>query len=425
VISATQGRFNLLLGTVAFAISSAGSVLLHIVLAIAIYAKTRSGLLTSFYISLQWLPALLVVLYRSDWEHGMNPRVRWYLLDLVAAVLTLPILLFLANSNYLAIVILLIIRGLVDQANRINKTVAARVLFPPDKTTHYASFLQTGYHVGIGCAAVLGIFLIDRISMQAVVLIDALTFVISAALIYLTRCAVDLAPAVAAQRKSLPGRIADYRDTLRGDPRLFACAILMPLTATFFQGSYSVLQPIFPIEKLRLDAAAVSASYMLASTAIIVGSFSFSLFCKKSQLFDKPFVYVRSIAAAVAAFTAAVYVGCVWTDVPLVSAIAFTCMVIGFEFLWMLGYAGTVAFAPKGQLSAVFGISFALGCLLASFMAAAVGALLDYFDNQFVRLVMLLMTVFVTLILLALTHSKRAMQRAVPLPASLDAISSE
>ena len=39
MIEINRGRLNLLLGTAAFTISSAGSVLLHIVLAIAIYAK--------------------------------------------------------------------------------------------------------------------------------------------------------------------------------------------------------------------------------------------------------------------------------------------------------------------------------------------------------------------------------------------------
>ncbi|MFC4160301.1 MFS transporter [Chitinimonas lacunae] len=402
-----RGRINLLLSTTAFTVSSAGSVLLHIVLAMAIYAKTGSGLMTSLFISLQWLPALLVVLYRSDWEHGMNPRVRWYVLDLVSAVLTLPILFLVVGEHYLPVVLLLLVRGLVDHVNRINKTVAARALFPKEKVTHYASFLQTGYHFGIGLAAIVGIFLASRVDIRLVVLIDALTFVLSAALVYFTRCVEQVDYQSTAPRKSLASRIAEYRDALAGDRRLLVCAMLMPLTATFFQGSYSVLQPIFPVQKLGLGAAAVSASYVLASLAIIAGSSSFSFFCKKYRLFERAFVHTRVLVAALSLLAAAFYLASVWTADPIVSAVAFTLMIVLFEFVWMMGYGGTVAYAPKGQLGSVFGISFAIGCFLASLLAAGVGMLLDYLGNDFVQLVGLLMALFLSVVAFAVMGEKR------------------
>ena len=403
-----RGRVNLLLSTSAFTISSAGSVLLHIVLAMAIYAKTKSGLMTSVFISLQWMPALLVVLYRSDWDHGMNPRMRWYRLDLISAALTLPILYFVHDANYLPIVILLLIRGLVDHVNRINKTVASRALFPKAKVTHYASFLQTGYHFGIGLAAVLGIFLARRVDISVIVLVDALTFVASAVLVYFTRC-VDVTTdyATTVTRLPLGKRIAEYRDALMGDRRLLVCAMLMPLTATFFQATYSVLQPIFPVQKLGLGAPAVSLSYVLASIAIIIGSSSFSFFCKKMQPFERPFLQTRILVATLSLITAVLYISTVWVSSALFSAILFTLMIIVFEFVWMLGYGGTVAYAPKGQLGSVFGISFAIGCFLASLLAAAVGFLLDVLGNDFVRLISLLMFLFLAIITFAVAGEKR------------------
>jgi predicted MFS family arabinose efflux permease len=408
MVEINRGRVNLLLSTAAFSISSAGSVLLHIVLAMAIYAKTGSGLMTSLFVSLQWVPALMVVLYRSDWDHGMNPRVRWYLLDLTAAVLTLPILFFIEGASYGPVVGLLLVRGLVDQVNRINKTVATRVLFPKAKATHYASFLQTGYHVGIGLGAIAGIFLARAIGMRTVVAIDALTFVASAVLVFFTRCVEEAAPATGAPRKPLAGRFAEYRDALRADRRLLVCAMLMPVTATFFQGSYSVLQPIFPIQKLGLGPSAVSTSYVLASVAIIVGSSSFSFFCKKYRLFDRPFVHTSVLVASLSLATAALYVGSVWASNPLASATLFTLMIMAFEFTWMTGYGGTVAFAPKGQLGSVFGISFAVGCFLASVLAAVVGLMLDYLGNDFVRLVGLLMVGFLAFIFVTVPRARSA-----------------
>ncbi|TQV84976.1 MFS transporter [Aliikangiella coralliicola] len=412
MIQLNKGRINLLLSTAAFTISSAGSVLLHIVFAMAIYKETGSGLLTSLFVSLQWLPMLIVILYRSDWDHGMEPRKRWYLLDFGCAVLTLPILFFTSDHAYLPIVVLLLLRGIIEQVNRINKTVAARTLFPADKVTHYASFMQTGYHLGIGIAAVLGIFLASRLELSLVVLIDAVTFVIAAVLILIT---YNLAPQSESEKEATPRRkvserVKEYVDALSSNKKLFFCAILPPITATFFQGTYSVLQPIYPIEGLKLDASAVSASYVLASLAIVAGSSAFSLFCKQTKLFERDFRMTRhlTIALSIVAFT--VYVLSVWIKIPIFAAVFFTAMVFIFEFIWMMGYSGIVTFAPKGQLGSIFGISFSIGCLLASVIATILGGLLDYFGNDFVKTTLLFMSAYLLIIFASNAIYKRLYQ---------------
>lgn len=409
MIQINRGRINLLLSSAAFTISSAGSVLLHIVLAVTVYAKTGSGLMTSLFVSLQWLPTLLVVLYRSDWDHGMNPRVRWYMLELVSAALTVPILFFITDTNYLGVALLLLVRGLFDQVNRINKTVASRVLFPKEKITHYASFLQSSYHVGIGLAAVLGIFIASRLDLRLVVIIDGMSFVLAAALISLTRSVeASTQSTTVPPRRTLKVRVAEYRDALNGDRRLLLCAVLVPLSATFFQGTYSALQPIFPIQKLGLGASAVSASYVMASVAIVAGSSSFSLVLKKYRLFEQPFPRIQLMAGLLALLNAGLYVGAVTSGNPLVCAALFTLMVVTFEFTWMLGYSGIIAFSPKGQLGSVFGISFALGCFFASVLAAVVGALLDRFGNDYTLLIGLFMMMYLSIVGLAVVSYKPA-----------------
>ncbi|GAB7525816.1 MFS transporter [Paraburkholderia sp. 2C] len=407
-----RARVNLLLGTAAFTVSSAGSVLLHIVLAVSIYAKTGSGLMTSVFISLQWLPAMLVVLVRSDWSDGVDPRVRWFRLELLSAALTVPIAWIPDSAGYWPIIAILLVRGLVDQVNRINKTVAARALFPRAKATHYASFLQSGYHCGIGFAAVAGVVVADRLDVRAVALLDALTFVAAAALVRFTRCIEARAEAVRTSRQSLMARLAEYREVLAADRRLLVCALLPPLTATFFQGTYSVLQPIFPVQRFGLGPAAVSMAYVLASVGIVVGSASFSFFCRKTRLFEQPFVKVRRLAVALSAIAALFYVATASGMSPATSGALFLAMVVVFEFLWMMGYSGMVALAPSGRLGSVFGISFALGCLLASLQAALVGALIDRFDGRFVELVSLLMLLYMTAVIF-IVSSDRQTARAV------------
>jgi hypothetical protein len=412
MIKLDRARVNLLLGTAAFTVSSAGSVLLHIVLAVSIYAKTGSGLMTSVFISLQWLPAMLVVLVRSDWNDGADPRMRWFRLELVSAALTVPVALIPASAGYWPIIAILLMRGLVDQVNRINKTVAARALFPRDRATHYASFLQSGYHCGIGCAAVAGVAVADRLEVRAVALLDASTFVVAAALVSFTRCIVTSPGAVRTTRQSLVVRLAEYRDLLAGDRRLLVCALLPPLTATFFQGTYSVLQPIFPVQRFGLGPAAVSMSYVLASMGIVAGSASFSFFCRKTRLFEQPFVKVRRLTVVLSALAALLYIATASGMSPATSGALFLAMVVVFEFLWMMGYSGMVALAPHGRLGSVFGISFAFGCFLASLQAALVGALIDRFDGRFVELVSLLMVLYLTVVIF-IASGDRQTARAV------------
>jgi hypothetical protein len=412
MIKPDRARANLLLGTAAFTVSSAGSVLLHIVLAVSIYAKTGSGLMTSVFISLQWLPAMLVVLVRSDWNEGVDPRVRWFRLELVSAALTVPIALIPASAGYWPIIAILLVRGLVDQVNRINKTVATRVLFPRAKATHYASLLQSGYHCGIGFAAIAGVLVADRLDVHTVALLDALTFVAAAGLVGFTRCIEPSAEVGHTTRQSLVARLAEYRDVLAGDRRLLVCALLPPLTATFFQGTYSVLQPIFPVQRFGLGPAAVSMSYVLASIGIVAGSASFSFFCRKTRLFEQPFVKVRRLAIALSALAALLYIGTACGMSPAASGALFLAMVVVFEFLWMMGYSGMVALAPSGRLGSVFGISFALGCFLASLQAALVGALVDRFDGRFVELISLLMMLYLTVVIF-IASSGRQTARAV------------
>lgn len=395
-----QGRINLLLATLAFTISSAGSVLLHIVFAVAIYSQTGSGLLTSLFVSLQWLPALLVVLYRSDWDHGIHPKKRWFLLDGLSALLTLPVLYFVSNSGIelLPIILILLIRGVIDQISRINKTVICRFIFSKEKSTHYASFMQTGYHFGIGLAAITGIFIADKTSLINIVLIDVATFVISAVLVLLIKYNGDVDFPKSAPRMSLVQRSKDYWTSLSADKRLLFCAVITPLSATFFQGTYSVLQPIFPLEFLQLDAAAVSTSYVLASLAIFVGSSSFSFSVKKYRLFDEPFSLITNGVLVLSVLAAAAYMTTVTTTNIWLCALCFTLMVFIFEFVWMAGYSGIVQFSPQNKLGSTFGISFAIGCLFGSVAAAATGYLLDIFDNDFASAVAIFMVVYLAIV---------------------------
>jgi hypothetical protein len=215
----------------------------------------------------------------------------------------------------------------------------------------------------------------------------------------LIKCTEDINFPKIAIRQSLAQRYREYWTSLNADVRLFYCAVLPPLTATFFQGTYSVLQPIFPLVQLNLDAAAVSASYVMASIAIFAGSSSFSFIAKKYQIFSKPFSYIVSVVMILSFVAVGIYMLTVITSNVWISGVSFVLMIYLFEFIWMTGYAGIVEFSPKGKLGSTFGISFAIGCFMGSAAAGATGYLLDLFGNDFVTTIGIFMIMYFSIIL--------------------------
>ncbi len=395
---------NMALSMTASVVSSFGSVFLHILLAVTIYSHTGSGLLTAMFISLQWLPALLVVIYRSDWEYGVNPRIRWIFLDILSAILTLPILLFISQGEYIYVVLILMVRGFVDQIGRINRTVSSRFLFANEHLPGYASFLQSGYHIGISLAACAGVLFISTISLQVAVFVDIATFLISAILIYFSRGVQVFKSSADVKASSLSERFYEYKKTIGSDYRLFISAMLLPVTSTLFQGTYSVLQPIVPLKNEHLGSSAVSISYLLASVAIISGSSSFSFLSQKYKFFDRNFFQIKVLVAVLSVLAAIFYVMSIESQWPILNAVSFTLMVFLFEFVWMTGYAGLIAFSPQGKLGVVFGISFAIGCLFASIVSVILGYLIDYSDGAFFVIVSSAMFFYILLIGLLLSR---------------------
>lgn len=389
---------NLLFSTLSFTVSSAGSVLLHIVFAMEVFARSHSAFLTSTFVALQWLPVLVVIIYRSDWDYGTHPKTRWMNLELICAALTLPLLYFIDDFEYLYMMPILFVRGILEQVNRINRTVATRILFSADKAKYYAPFLQTGYHVGIGLAALCGLFIYPALKLQHIVIIDIASYIIAACLMSMTCCTADFPKQ--GQNLPLTARLRVYSQSLAAQPMLFFYASLLPLSATFFQGTYSVLQPIFPMQGLGAGQKAVSFSYLLATAAIVLGSSTYSTFSKRIQLFEQPLRFAVRLVMMCSILAISFYLLTVSTSNLWLSGICFFLMVYVFEFIWMTGYGGIVAYAPKAQLGAVFGITFCLGCVLASICAALTGQLLDYSQHHFVFTVAVFMSLYAILIFL-------------------------
>jgi hypothetical protein len=379
-IGATTNR-NLVLATAAVTISTAGSLLLNILLAAAVYTNTGSGTLTSLFISLKCIPALLVVLYKTDWEDGRNPRTTWLVLELLTAALTLPAVYFLDNINYYALFFILLIRGVADHCCRIVKNTSVKYIFPKGADGRLAPIVQAGYFSASAWAGIVAVLFGDQISLVAAAWLNIACCLLSALLIHFVRVLNDFQVSTRKHFTSPWVRVNKYASTLKIKKPLLFFALFTPLISVIFQGTYSVLTPIFPLRDLQLDIRAVGVAYIVSSTAIFAGSAAFAALNKRFDLCGREFAQARRWIAYLALFAAALYMATVLSDSYVICAAAFFAMVFVYQLAWMYGYGGIVVHTEKGSLSSVVSISFGIGYTVITACSLLTGIALDWLQD--------------------------------------------
>lgn len=387
---------NLLFLSSATFISSLGSILLQISLTFYFYESTKSALLTGILVSLQWLPALLVVFIRNNWESGSSPLLKWRVSELISVAITFLLIFFIDKSIYW-IIVLLFVRGMFDQIVRVNRTVACRYVFSSKNLQFYSSILQSSYHIGISVAAILAIVFIGKLNLKWIILVNIFTYFISIGLIGFSKILSDFPKILIGESSNILFGIKDYLSILANNKFVRIYALLFPITAIFFQGTYTVLQTIYPLQKYHITANESSMSYVVAGIAIISGSLTFTYISKKIDLYSN---FSISIIIILSLLTVVSYTLCLMVDDKFLALILFMLMVFIFEILWMYGYIGSVKYSPDGKLSLIYGISFSIGCFGAGLMSMILGFLLDLINNQFLKLILISNIVYMAIILL-------------------------
>ncbi len=387
---------NLFLLSSSTFISSLGSILLQISLTFYFYETTKSALLTGILVSLQWLPALLIVFIRNNWEFGKSPLLKWRLSEICALTITGLLILFVDKSIYWVIAILFI-RGMFDQIVRVNRTVACRYVFDNKNQQFYSSILQSSYHIGISVAAIFAILFIGKLNLKGIVVINLITYIVSILLISLSRTLKEFPKIQNSDSNNILLGIKDYFIILKNNGILRLYALLFPITAIFFQGTYSVLQTIYPLQKYHISANESSMSYVVAGIAIISGSVAFTYISNKIDLYNG---FSKLIVVTLSLLTVITYIFSLAVSDKFQALILFMIMVFIFEILWMYGYIGTVKYSPNGKLSLIYGISFSIGCFGAGLMSMLLGLLLDLISNQFLKLILISNIIYMVIIFL-------------------------
>gem|GEM_PF-5520945 len=227
---------NLVFLSSATFISSLGSILLQISLTFYFYETTKSALLTGILVSLQWLPALLVVFIRNNWESGSSPLLKWRFSELFSVAITFLLIFFIDKSIYW-IVVLLFVRGMFDQIVRVNRTVACRYVFTSKNLQFYSSILQSSYHIGISVAAILAIVFIGKLNLNGIILVNIVTYFISIGLIGFSKILRDFPKTLSGESNNIFFGIKDYVSILTNNKFVRIYALLFPITAIFFSGN--------------------------------------------------------------------------------------------------------------------------------------------------------------------------------------------
>ncbi|MBP2195105.1 MFS transporter [Pantoea cypripedii] len=388
-------KSNLVLSTLAYAISSAGSVFMHIILAITVFHTTHSGAITALFVALQYMPALLVLIFKGNWEGGHSPLKKWMQLELLAALLTLPLLLFIQPIDYVVVFILLFFRGIVDNTVRVMRTITARYIFTAATVDKYAAVLQAGFNLGIGIAAVTGVLIGSKVSLHDAVIIDIFSFLLAYVLLLFVK-SVNPAGSEAgtATVSSIVSRFRNYRRLLAHDKKLMFSAVLPPLSSAFFQGSWEVFVPVFPLKVLGLGTGSIAIAYVVITAAVVIGSTIFPWLNRRMGLFRHGHRRVRRLVLLLSLCSAVFYLAGTNSTEPLFCLLMLALMGFVYQIVWMFGYTGIFNYTPQGELGAIFSISYGFGYCAGSICILLAGYCLDLFNGNFTAVITFFMLVY-------------------------------
>lgn len=305
---------------VAMYFSTIGSSTLLLALAIRIYLETRSAFDASVIYAAQWLAPLVLAPLIVRAFGRMSPRVALLGCETVGIGLALAIGLA-APHGLLALLPLLVVRGVIDVAVKSGRLVALKATFSGDRLKSATSLNTTPYIIGLASAGLFASLLVDRFELRTIAMMSSACFAV-AALAYGSlggAAAVTPERGVAGRRPSLREQIA----ALDSEGRFVKRFALYTLVVATMQGYHTIARTVFPIEGLGLDASGPAWMQSVAISGVFAGSV-LAAACVGMKRYEG--MRVELVALAAYALMVAT-----WGPVPTAAAFA-------LYFLFMLVY---------------------------------------------------------------------------------------
>ncbi|MCA1298592.1 MFS transporter [Stappia indica] len=324
-------------------LSMSGTFLLLLSISALVYEQTGSAFLSSAVFGTQWLLAI-----------ASPPAVGWLTSrfkiidilvwnDVAAAGLVVLVALALQWSVWLCLG-LLAVHGFLEATNKSLRILPLKAHVPPTSIKQAISYFATSQYLASSFGAILGLLMINRISILEIAYLDALTFLASA-LLYRSLKSVRIDVPKGAQRRREVVALA------KTDPVLLRAACYLVLSTAVFQGYHNVARTEFAFQYLNLDHDGTMYIQIVSSIGIMVGAVA----AGRLQGFMNAYRSALPLVAAVGML-------CIGTFLPLgpVGRLAmYGLFIMTFEVAFVVFQADMVARTPIELLPTVNAYSLA------------------------------------------------------------------
>lgn len=323
--------------------SMSGTSLLLLTIAALVYERTGSAFLSSAVFGSQWLLAI-----------ASPPAVGWlvvrfkvidvlFLNDIAAAILVVAVASALQWSVWLCLG-LLAVHGVMEATNKSLRILPLKAHVPQSEIKQAVSYFATSQYLAAAFGAILGVLLIDEVSLMEIAVLDAATF-LGSAILYRSLKAMPIDIPKGKRRLST---VLSFAKT---DRLLLRSACYLILSTAVFQGYHNVARTDFAFQYLGLDRDGTMYIQIVSSVGIMAGAVA----AGRLQGFVDPFKSALPLIAAVGLLCLATF----FPTGPFEQLAMYGIFIMVFEIAFVVFQADMVARAPIDLLPAINAYSLA------------------------------------------------------------------
>ncbi|GGE90985.1 MFS transporter [Stappia taiwanensis] len=351
-------------------LSMSGTFLLLLTLSTVVYAQTGSAFWSAAVFASQWVLAILSPPVVAWLAQRFQPVMLLAWADFLAAAVVIAAGLIFPVS-LVACLVLLAIHGVLDAINRSLRVLPLKAHVPPEHLKAAVAYFSTAQYLAFGVGPLVGILLVDRLTVLGIAALDALSFVASGCL-YLSFRKLTIG-----MGDAFSGFAALWRETravVAKNALLRRALLYLIVIVSLYQGFHNVARSEFAFRYLGMSLDGTMYVQLVASVGIVFGALLAGRVSRHLPAYSSALPLLIATA-----------LGCLAIFLPLgreAVLVLYGVFMALFEVAFMVCQAEAVAECPLPSLPAVNAGSFAAmttGMMLMVFAGAAATDLTSLF----------------------------------------------
>ncbi len=255
-------------------ISTVGTNLVLVALSVYIFSLQSSAVSAAGVYIAQFLPVALFMPLAWKICNNQAPRFSLCWMETASAAITISIGIALSMQVYAAVYTLLMIRGFLEMTTKSSRNVCLKLIVDNAHISQANNFLMGSNFLGQAIGSLLGFVLINHASIIAIVMIDAITFLISAFI-----CLRLPNKKIAAIETTHPHSLWKHGyQILTTNKRVLIAMFYLFMTVIVMQSFNQVARTWIPLAWLNLSNKMGALSELIGCIGIVIGLITVSLF---------------------------------------------------------------------------------------------------------------------------------------------------